>query len=90
MLFGGMIHIIGGIVALVLLLIDTKRCSRRTKRAFKITRVRKIEVKKKMDISFYYGFYSLLYSILGGWFQWHFAEYTDQSLEYFYYTEYKH
>ena len=54
MLFGGIVHIIGGIVAMVLLFLDTKD-GRRTKRATKITRVRKNAGQRKWIYLYYYG-----------------------------------
>ena len=47
MLFGGMIHIIGGIVALVLLLIDTKDVVEEPKEPLKLPELEKIEIKRK-------------------------------------------
>lgn len=47
MLFGGIVHIIGGIVALVLLLIDTKDIVEEPKEPLKLPELEKIEVKRK-------------------------------------------
>ena len=47
MLFGGMIHIIGGIIALVLLLLDTKDVIEEPKKPLKLPELEKIEVKRK-------------------------------------------
>lgn len=47
MLFGGMIHIIGGIIALVLLLLDTKDVIEEPKEPLKLPELEKIEVKRK-------------------------------------------
>lgn len=47
MLFGGIVHIIGGIVALVLLLIDTKDVIEEQKEPLKLPELEKIEVKRK-------------------------------------------
>lgn len=47
MLFGGIIHIIGGIVTMVLLLIDTKDVVEEPKEPLKLPELEKIEVKRK-------------------------------------------
>ncbi|MCI9246833.1 MAG: CPBP family intramembrane metalloprotease [Clostridia bacterium] len=47
MLFGGIVHIIGGIIAMVLLFIDTKDVVEEPKEPLKLPELEKIEVKKK-------------------------------------------
>lgn len=47
MLFGGVVHIIGGIVAMVLLLLDTKDVVEEPKVPLKLPELEKIEVKSK-------------------------------------------
>lgn len=47
MLFGGIVHIVGGIIALVLLLIDTKDVIEEPKEPLKLPQLEKIEVKRK-------------------------------------------
>lgn len=47
MLFGGIVHIIGGIVAMVLLLLDTKDVIEEPKETLKLPELEKIEVKGK-------------------------------------------
>lgn len=47
MLFGGIVHIIGGIVAMVLLLLDTRDVVEEPKEPLKLPELEKIEIKRK-------------------------------------------
>lgn len=63
MLFGGIVHIIGGIVAMVLLLLDTKDVVEEPKQPLKLPELEKIEVKRKwlyllLWIALFISFYS--------------------------------
>lgn len=60
MLFGGIVHIIGGIIAMVLLFIDTKDVVEEPKEPLKLPELEKIEVKRKW---IYFLLWILLFTI---------------------------
>lgn len=54
MLFGGIVHIIGGIVAMVLLFLDTKDVVEEPKEPLKLPELEKMQVKES-GFTYYYG-----------------------------------